>query len=231
MDLVTMRSEVRDLVDDPSATDFSDAVVNTMLNQSYEDLVNELETIGPQYNIITTTPPHLTVPSASPSREFGLASATEISPKASNVRRIVDIVHTNTSSTDVFQVQITPYINRNRRHGEPVRFTRTVSRTSAYVFRDSAAEWFVGFVDKDWAAAKEFDIYYAPRITALSGDSDVPTQLPEEFHRLIVYRASILAKLHEARDTTGLERLYIEGLDRMRRNLTAQVSPSRVRRF
>lgn len=237
MDLQAIQNDVSHLIQDPSkdvAPDGtgSDTLLNTMINQAYSDLINEMETVGSLYNMALSAPV-VTIPVSSIPREYDLLSSSDVSPNASDIRKVVDVVRTD-GSVD-YSIPIVAYAERNRWMGRPFGRSIRTPTTAVYFYRQvdtsdmtSAGVWVMGFVKSEPVASRTYQVRYLPTITDLSALSDVPQQVPEHWHRVIAVRAALLIKIQENRDATGIGLLYAEQLQRMKDDLSSPLTPSRV---
>lgn len=240
MKLSELKTAVLDLLDATVAEDVFPAVaaLERAINEAYRELVSKMEITAAPYFNVSPKVPNLVTP-ASPPREYDLASSEDVTDRASDIRKIVDVTRQYGPGTEKpRRVPIVSYGERNARVGSPRDLTRVANRMAprlgVYFYRSPIAgagsTWFMGFVEVEPPAATTFEIRYMPQIVALGtvdggGDDDIPSQYPEEWHHLIAYRAAIRAKGQENRDARGLIGLYNEGLSDMLQAMTSLVGP------
>ncbi len=223
MDLAALKSAVLDAMHAKVEADvFSSGQLARAINLAYSEMVSELERVAPAYNVSSATP-QLTTAASSPVREYSLA--TEFSPVATAVRKVTDCVRNYDDRR--IDLPIVAFGGRNEQTGRPGSSAR-VSPHGVYFYRTGGGVWYMGFVSITPLIGTTFEIRYLELITELSAEDDAPTQMPDQWHHLIAWKAAIVAMTAEKRDTSGLAAQYMEGIARMRNDLSGLVSPGRV---
>jgi hypothetical protein len=215
-----LSSEVLDLVDLDSQ-DVDTTRLSRAINRAYAQLVVRVEDFAGEGLNLSTAVPVLTVP-ATPVREYDLYDSSDVSPVATDVRKVVgcDLVEDDGRRKSV---PIVPFAVRNEWVGRPESGRSAhASKTAVYVFHDADDHWNLGFVYEDDKAAEVYEVRYRPIPETLSTGL-TPKQVPATWHHLIALKAAMRLKVQENRDITGLERLYAEGLVDMREDLETQV--------
>lgn len=235
MDLPELRSAVLDYLDAKVSTDVftGEAQLDRLINIAYVEMVNKVDAAAMFYNLSPVVPT-LTTPGSSVAREYGLDNEDVFSPVPSDViRKIVDCARI-VNGKPVF-VRIVPFAKRNAWLGRPDghSYGRSCGRsnpvpiTAVYFYRDQNGVWYLGFVDTEPPTGTQFEVRYRPEIPTLVS-SDIPYQVPLEWHHLIALRAALIVKAKENRDMKGLAGFYVEELSDMQRDLASAVSLPQV---
>lgn len=206
-DLASLRQAVREWLDDPDGDEFTDARVDRLINESYQNIANDLLNLAQPWSVkkeadyVTNT-----VTTDSATREYSIGA----------VRRIesVGILSGNNRFTALDLVE----------YG-----ARNVARApnGIYTFREqSTGEWYIGvvYLPPAWAT---LIVHSVPPLAALVHPDDVPREIPPDHHELLVYRAAMLGKMQVNRESTALVNLYLETRGRMLAALTTMKTNTR----
>lgn len=220
LSLEKIRSKVLDWLDEDGSDYWAPSGnfgrLDQLLNDSYQHVVQLLdrkphpwmavaENAGETTGLITFT----TVPTQ---REYPIP----------NCRLVLDV---RIPGTDGRWLQIDP-CDYDKRDG--------AGRAGYYVFRSLSGTFYVGSVvtAPPWTT---FQVMFRPTLTPLENTKDVPVQVPDEHHELIVYRTALLCHTSEDREAPQqakqLAYFYNEALARLEAGTSHLSNPHTARRL
>ena len=180
-----------------------------VINRAVEHLVNAVEQTAQLWNV------------AASAKSLSVVSGTleyQINTTDVNPRKIVSIERTDlTNNVDCVLISWRER-NRYRNRGRWGNEWTGGNRPYVWVERLADGNWWLGF-PADPQTTMTIDVYYAPRITELVDDYDEPTEIPEQFHELIVLRATIMLLLQDKQNPRAWQEMYAEQLQLMQADL------------
>lgn len=202
-----------------------------IVNRAVEHIVNLVELRAKLYNGQFCTP--ITVTVVSGTDEYLLNAASADGPPTIVIRKILHAERTDTSAARPLDCVLIDFRQKNRFSGSsiwPDGAARS-TRPTIWFTRDNIGIWRMGF-PYDPSGSMSIDVYYAPPITELSADTDVPREVPEHHHELIAVRATKVAMDQARLDSRPWDRQYVELRQTMEADLESwnRTGP-RIRRF
>lgn len=177
--------------------------VDRIINRAVEHVVNLVELLAKDYNTALTA---ITVSVTSGTLTYALNASN--SPV---IRKINQAERTDVAGGPV-NVTVIPFRHKNKYGAGRYPWTDWGAagiRPFVFFRRDNLGIWYLGF-PVDPQASMTIDVYYAPQITELSEDTDVPREVPEQHHELIALRATILLLNQSGLDSRPWDRQYAE---------------------
>lgn len=180
-----------------------------VINRAVEHLINVVEQTAQLWNV------------AASAKSVSVVSGTleyQINTTGVNPRKILSVERTdltyNVPCVIIPWRERNQYLDRGRWGNE----WTGGNRPYVWINRDAAGDWWLGF-PADPQTTMTIDVYYAPRITELVDDYDEPTEIPEQFHELIVLRATIMLLLQNKQNPRAWQEMYTEQLQLMQADL------------
>lgn len=202
-------TKVLQRLDDPSEDAFTRSQAGDLVNDAYQDVINEIDEL-PNVNVGNTEGARVAIAPVTGQREYKLGS----------YRKIIQVQDDSAGGTNPPLVEIVQY-------GIKDDYRR---RAGVYLFRHpTSGAWFIGMCAME-------PIFTALLVSVLPlvkklGDQDVPIQVPDAYHEAIWAGAVMLGKLEESRDATGAASVYEHFLNRLRKGMTGQINPFRSTRL
>lgn len=193
-----LRAAALQWLDDPHGDTFaangSYGRLDQLINEAYASAVDELDAI-PQPWSLSLESEAVEVTTVAGTREYSLGRA----------RNVIEVVEELTGGTHGTPITIIPQWKRN------------TAGDGVYLFRDDASgDWYLGlalYVTPQYAT---LHVFVRQVVAKLASTGDVPLQIPEQWHELIVYKAAMLGLMQQARDAKAQTALYAEKLQQMR---------------
>ena len=207
-----LRTSVLNWLDDPSGDSFAPAGnfgrLDQLINEAYASAVDELDTIPQPWNMLRDENA-ISVTTVAGTREYLLG----------DLRNVVEVVEELSDGTDSAPLPIVPHWKRN------------TAGAGVYLFRNQVlGDFFIGLVIFKTPQYAKLRIFIRDTVKRLSSPSAFPSQLPEQWHELIVYKAAMLGQMQEKRDAKALTALYGEKLKALH-SAKPVGNPMRVRRM
>ena len=232
MDLAELRFATLDWLDNPSGDQFvvggDHRRLDHLINTAYEDAVGHVEKTAKAYNV-AGDPISLTVTSAA--REYPVPSFVDAPADADGaygsggVRKIISATPLDSSGCEGLPLNMIPYTDRNRTsaaggqpHADFLSGFNTTAGGLIYVYRRSDARWVLGFCAQQ-PADQTVRVYYAPDVTRLTAATQIPYQVPPNWHEVIAIGAAIAGAIQTSRDHVRLDGLYAHKLSLMAADL------------
>ena len=207
MDLATLRALV--LENAGSRVHVGAPQIDRVVNRAVEHVVNLVEQTAKFYNLAATPK---SVTASSGTEVYYLNAASAAGPPTFAIRKILFAERTDvTWNGRPITCEIVDFRERNA-YGSSTFWLDGFSgpiRPIIYFVRNSAGVWHLGFVNNP-TASMTLDVYYAPQITELADDTDVPYEVPEHHHELVAVRATKTLMDQFALDSRAWDRNYLE---------------------
>ena len=214
MKLSEIRLEVQDLVNDPEAERFPQPRVDRAIVRAYKDVVTLVEKIPEAYNVVRT--PTIYTLEAGDAREWSLMTAQPL------CRGVIDVADWDpTDSVYGARRNLIPWSQRN---------DATASERDCYVFRDEAADWYMGTVMQDRSETEYIAAWFRAPMGVLTSEDDVPLLVPPDHQSTISAKAAILLMQQVNRELGAVPALYLERLANLKEHITGALKPKSHRR-
>lgn len=207
--LQQLRYSALEWLDDPQGDEWraggESGRLDHYINLAYQDIVHEIDRLPVAYNVPRQDSSQVeTITTVSTQREYVVGSG----------RRIVEVCPVDSAGRLEDPLEFVDWSRRNTIDG--------ARRGHVYAFvtawSTGGARLHLGFVDPvpPFATVKAF---FLPQLERLAAVSQIPTEVPSQFHELITLRTALLCKVAENREMGSLAALYAELLNRMRGGL------------
>lgn len=176
--LSTIRSQVRSYLDETTASDWTDAELNTLINQRYHRVYSSVITVFEDYNITTAT-----INTVANTQEYDTSSADPLPSDIFKIRR-VEINYDVSNSNSVMQ-RATPITNI-----DAIRVRLGESNLGSNIFRNPAYYYVggkLGFLPiPDKTGTDAIKLWYVKTVADLSSDaSTIDIPYPERYWNII----------------------------------------------
>ncbi len=193
-----LRAAALQWLDDPHGDTFaangSYGRLDQLINEAYASAVDELDAIPQPWTLGRESDTQV-IATVAGLREYRFLGG----------RNIIEVVEVLTGGTHSAPLPIVPHWKRNTA-GEGV-----------YLFRNpDRGYWYLGLVMFVTPQYATLEVFFREYVSRLVGESDVPLQIPEQWHELIVYKAAMLGLMQQNRDAKAQTALYAEKLQQMR---------------
>lgn len=207
MDLATLRALV--LENSGPRLHIGHPQINRVINRAVEHITNLVELRAKFYNMFRLP---ITISVVANTEVYYLNAATAAGPPTTILRKILQVERTDvTQGGRPIPVSIVDFREKND-YGTGPYWQGGVGqgiRPIVYFLRNSQGVWHMGLAYEP-SSAMTIDVYYAPQITELANDTDVPREVPENHHELIAVRATKVTMDQFSMDSRPWDRQYIE---------------------
>jgi hypothetical protein len=189
-----------------------------LINKAYQDVVDLIDDSRKPW-ALSREDVHGTLTVVTTQREYPLVYSEEaFSPRfTSTVRRIID-VH-EVSGRDKIPLDIVSYDQRNWGRPGVYAFQSTTTVDGAVL-----GAWFLGLCAFP-PVYTTLLVHAAFQPTKLSNENDMPHAVSQAFHELIYFRAALLGRAQEGRDTDTALRFWLEGRAKLEAALDKPYEP------
>ena len=197
MDLSTMKAMLAENTN--HVLPLGEGQVERLLNRAYEHIVNLVEQTAKNYNMEDTP------------ETVSVVNGTQDYELTSSIRKILHVERTDLGG-DPIGVRIIPFQRKN----EFARGTyasqlggHALAPTVYFTRRVNDGRWHLEFPSNPGGSIV-LSVYYAPLITEMATETAEPYQVPEQFHELIIIRATRLALIQARIPAQQWDQEYVE---------------------